>query len=266
MRMQPPAYAVRARAHVTAHDRASPTLAAPGRSRLADVCGRYVSVSSPEQLAERFRVDEVRTDGLGARYNVAPTLPVYAVIEHEDRRRLGTLRWGFVPPWAQDPKRGPAPINARLEGVAGSRMFAPSFRRRRCLLPADGFYEWRARGEGRRKQPYHLHRPDGEPLALAGIYTSWRDPNDDDADPLFSCAILTTTAAEAMADIHERMPVILPQRLWSSWLTSDADDVPHLHGELRELAHPTLVADPISERVNDVRNDGPELLEPGEVT
>lgn len=225
-----------------------------------------MSVSSPEQLAQRFRVDEVRTESLGARYNVAPTLPVYAVIEHDDRRRLGTLRWGFVPPWSTDPRKGPAPINARLEGVAESRMFAPAFRRRRCLLPADGFYEWRSRGDRRRKQPYYLHRPDGEPLAFAGIFSAWRDPAEEDADPLFSCAIVTTDAVGEIADIHERMPVMLPERLWSSWLTADADDALHLREQIRDLGPPELVAEPISDRVNNVRNDGPELLEPGEVT
>ena len=229
------------------------------------MCGRYVSVSSPEQLAEHFAVDEVRTPSLGARYNVAPSLDVYAVIERDDQRRLGSLRWGFVPVWSKDPKKGPSPINARLEGVAESRMFAPAFARRRCLLPADGFYEWQTRGEGRRKQPYHLHHPDGEPLAFAGIYSSWRPKDDEEADPLFSCAIITTAATGEIARIHERMPVILPQRLWSTWLTAEPDEAPHLWETVAALGPPALVAEPISDRVNNVRNDGPELLEPGEV-
>lgn len=229
------------------------------------MCGRYVSVSSPEQLAERFRVDEVRTDGLGERYNVAPTLPVYAIIESDGERRLGSLRWGFVPVWAKDLRKGPSPINARLEGVTESRMFAPAFSRRRCLLPADGFYEWRDRGKGRPKQPYHLHDPAGDLLAFAGIYTTWRDPADPEAEPRHSCAILTTEAKGEIADIHERMPVMLPERLWAPWLTAGEDEAPHLREELLDLEAPAIVAEPISTRVNSVRNDGPELLEPGEV-
>ena len=229
------------------------------------VCGRYVSVSSPEQLAERFEVEDVRAEGLGERYNVAPTLPVYAVIEHERRRRLGTLRWGFVPPWSKDPRRGPSPINARLEGVVESRMFAPSFSRRRCILPADGFYEWKARDEGRRKQPYHVHDPEGAPLAFAGIWTAWRDPTAEDADPLYSCAIVTTEAKGPIADIHERMPVMLPASLITPWLTASEQDAPHLRDEIQRLGAPEVVAEAISDRVNNVRNEGPELLAPGEV-
>ena len=229
------------------------------------MCGRYVSVSSPEQLAERFRVDEVRTDSLGTRYNVAPTLPVYAVIEHDETRRLGTLRWGFVPPWSKDPRKGPSPINARLEGLAESRMFAPAFTRRRCLVPADGFYEWQDRGEGRRKQPYYIHDPDGAPLAFAGIWTSWRDPAEEDPEPLFSCAIVTTDATGEIERIHERMPVMLPEGLWADWLTAPEEQAPHLREQIRGLGAPAVVAERISTRVNNVRNEGPELLEPGEV-
>jgi putative SOS response-associated peptidase YedK len=226
------------------------------------VCGRFLSLSDPEQLAERFAVDEVRATSLGQRYNVAPTLEVYAVIEREARRRLGTLRWGFVPYWVRELKGARQPINARIETVATSKMFAEAFRRRRCLLPADGFYEWQDRGEGRPKQPYLLADPDGEPLAFAGIWTVWRDPTVEEPEPLFSTAIVTTEAQGAMADLHERMPVVLPERLWADWLTADEDEAPHLLEAVAALGAPRLTATPISRRVNDVRNDGPELLEP----
>jgi putative SOS response-associated peptidase YedK len=229
------------------------------------VCGRFLSLSDPEQLAERFAVDEVRAPSLGQRYNVAPTLEVYAVIEREARRRLGTLRWGFVPYWVRELKGARQPINARIETVATSKMFADAFRRRRCLLPADGFYEWQDRGEGRAKQPYLLADPDGAPLAFAGIWTVWRDPAVEDPEPLFSTAIVTTEARGAMADLHERMPVVLPERLWADWLTADEDEAPHLLEAVAALGAPRLTATPISRRVNDVRNDGPELLEPATV-
>jgi putative SOS response-associated peptidase YedK len=230
------------------------------------VCGRYLSLSGPEELAERFQVDEVRTDPLPVRYNVAPSTDVYAVIDREGTRRLGTLRWGFVPRWAKQLRGTRQPINARLETVATGRMFAESFARRRCLLPADGFYEWQDRGEGRRKQPYHIADPDGGPLAFAGIWSVWRDPEaDDDADPLFSAAIVTTQARGAMEELHHRMPVILPEGLWADWLASDPDEAPHLVDAVSALAPPRLVATPVTPRVNNVRNDGPELLEPGSV-
>lgn len=228
------------------------------------MCGRFVSVSTPEQLAEAFEVDDVRTESLGARYNVAPTLDVYSVIETDGSRRLGTLRWGFLPFWAKSIKDR-APINARVETVADSKMFASAFAKRRCLLPADGFYEWRKREGTRRKQPYWIHDPDDDPLALAGIWTVWRDPSVEDPDPVFSTAILTTKAAGKMADIHHRMPVILPRRLWAEWLTADPRDAEHLQEVVANAGTPRLEAVTISDRVNNVRNDGPELLEPDTV-
>jgi putative SOS response-associated peptidase YedK len=249
------------------------------------VCGRYLSVSDPEQLAEHFAVDEVRTAALPPRWNVAPTLDVYAVIERDGTRRLGTLRWGFVPHWTTALKGARTPINARLETVATSKMFASAFAKRRCLLPADGFYEWQAAPDGGRKQPFHLHPPSGEPLAFAGIWTAWRDPatssdrrdaggadrtdeqgdeqgDDRGVDPLFSAAIVTTSATGALADIHERVPVIVPRRLWRDWLTATPEEAPHLEAAVRALGPPDLVAEPITERVNSVQNEGPELLEP----
>jgi putative SOS response-associated peptidase YedK len=229
------------------------------------MCGRFLSLSSPDELAERFAVDEVRTEALPPRYNVAPTSEIYAILESEARRRLGTLRWGFVPHWAKQLKGTRQPINARIEGVATSRLFGEAFARRRCLLPADGFYEWQARGEGERKQPFHIAATDGEPLAFAGIWTVWRDPASPDAAPLYSAAILTTAARGEMERIHERMPVILPPPLWGDWLTADPDDAPHLHDVVAAASPPALVARPITTRVNAVRNEGPELLEPGSV-
>jgi putative SOS response-associated peptidase YedK len=226
------------------------------------MCGRFVSFSDPEHLAERFAVDEVRTEPLPPRYNVAPTLDVYAVVDRDGTRRLGTLRWGFVPWFAQRLKGTRQPINARLETVATSRMFADAFRRRRCLLPADGFYEWHDAGDGSAKRPYHLADPNGEPLAFAGIWSSWRDPEEPDADPLYSAAIVTTAASGEMERLHPRMPVMLPRGLWDDWLRADEDEAPHLHEAVTALGPPRLTATPIGRRVNDVRNDGPDLLEP----
>jgi len=230
------------------------------------MCGRYLALSSPDALAEHFAVDEIKLDAGGPRYNVAPSTSVPAVIERDANRRLGALRWGFVPHWAKQLKGSPQPINARVESVATNKMFARAFARQRCLLPADGFYEWMDRGGDRRKQPFHIADPDGQPLAFAGIWSVWRDPEaSEDADPLSSAAIITTDARGEMERIHHRMPVMLPAALWSDWLTADADDARHLLGTIQALDPPDLVATPISDRVNNVRNDGPELLEPADV-
>lgn len=230
------------------------------------MCGRYVSVSTPEQLAEAFSVDEVRTDALPERYNVAPTLDVYSVIERDDVRRLGTLRWGFVPFWAKQLKGSPSPINARIEGLAENRMFARAVASRRCIIPADAFYEWQDRGAGGRKQPYVFRDPDGAPLAFAGLWSTWRDPAaDDDTEPLYSCAIVTMPAKGPVADIHDRMPVMLPEQLRGDWLTATPDEAPHLLDAVASLGVPRIERYAVSDRVNNVRHEGPDLLEPGEV-
>lgn len=223
-----------------------------------------MSVSTPEQLAEHFAVTEVRAEDQGRRYNVAPSLDVYAVIERDGSRRLGTLRWGFVPFWAKQLKGSPSPINARIESIDG-KMFARAFAERRCLIPADGFYEWRER-EGHRKQPYYIHDPEDRPLAFAGLWTVWRDPTaGEDAPPLYSCAIVTMPAKGPVAELHDRMPAILPPALWTDWLTASPEDAPHLKDAVTALGAPRIEAYAISDRVNNVRHEGPELLDPGEV-
>ena len=230
------------------------------------MCGRFLSVSNPEQLAERFDVDEVRTQALPPRFNVAPSMDVYAVIERRGTRRLGTLHWGFVAPWADRGKRSREPINARVESLTTSGMFRSAFEERRCLLPADGFYEWQDRGDGRRKQPFYLSDPEGLPFAFAGLWSVWGDrhaPGTD--DPLFSTAIVTREATGAMERIHPRMPAILPQSLWRDWLTASPNETPHLVEALAAVGPPRLVATPVTGRVNDVRNEGPELIEPGSI-
>ncbi len=222
------------------------------------MCGRYVQVSTPEQLAEAFGVTEIRTESLGQRFNVAPSLDVYAILGDPDSRRLGSLTWGFVPWFARDRKR--APINARSETVATNGMFKDSFAKRRCLLPSDGFYEWqKPETEGARKQPWFLHHPEREPLAFAGIWSSWREA--EGAEALHSTAIVTTQAQGEIERIHHRMPVILPQRLWDAWL-DPSTDVDTLGRMIANVGPPALTATKVTEAVNNVRNDGPELLVP----
>lgn len=224
------------------------------------MCGRYVAVSTPEELAEAFDVADVRAESQGQRFNVAPTVPVYAVIARERRRRLGTMRWGFVPHWAKSPT-GRAPINARIETIDTNGMFRRSVRERRCILPADGFYEWQDRDGFDTRQPWYVHDPDHRPLAFAGIWTVWRDRGDPDADWSSSCAIVTTAAAGRMRDLHDRMPVMLPDTLHDDWLHADPDDAPHLLRAVRALGAPALRAHTVSTRVNNVRNDAPDLVD-----
>ena len=227
------------------------------------MCGRYVTISSPEELAERFDVERVRVEDLDERYNVAPTTQVPVVLERDGERTLDTMRWGFVPFWADEVGKGPQPINARVETIDDKRMFASAFRRRRLLLPADGFYEWQERDDSDRKQPWYIHDPDDRPLAFAGIWSTWTDEETDET--VESTCILTRDAAGRMADLHHRMPVILPANLWATWLEASEKEAPYLHEVITNAGVPALEARTISDRVNNVRNDGPELLEPGTV-
>ena len=206
-------------------------------------------------LADLFGVDEVRTEELGLNYNVAPTDPVYAVADHDGRRLLGAFRWGLVPAGAQDPGRGAKPINARLESVLERPTFREAFLRRRCLVAADGFYEWEQLDSGR-KQPWYFHLRDDSPLAFAGLWEVWR-PSDTSLPPLRTCTIVTTAAAEPVAAVHARMPVILPPAAWEPWLEPASDPM----AVLTLASRPPLSARPVGTRVNDVRNNGPELLE-----
>jgi putative SOS response-associated peptidase YedK len=226
------------------------------------MCGRFLSLSSLDDLVAHLQVDEVATEPLPERYNVAPSTEIYATIDREGKRRLGRLRWGFLSPWAKSQRGGRQPINARIETVASSQMFARSFAHRRCLIPADGFYEWQEDPDGGPKQPYHLADPGGLPLVFAGIWTSWRDPEDEEAEPVYSTAIVTAPARGAIAALHDRMPVMLPRTLWDDWAAAEPTQAPHLVDAVAALAPPRLRATPISTRVNAVRNEGPELLTP----
>jgi putative SOS response-associated peptidase YedK len=239
------------------------------------MCGRYTSTSQLADLAEVFEVAEIRTEPLPPRYNVAPTLDVYAVavrgrqdVEKGPRRALGTFRWGLVPSWAKDPSAGSRMINARAETVASKPAYRSALARRRCLIPADAFYEWQRRPEGG-KLPYAIRRRDGRPMAFAGLWEVWRDPSGAPAEPplpprpplLRTCAIVTTAANELMAPIHERIPVVLDPRDWTAWLDPGVGPA----GALELLRSPPsewFEAYPVGSLVNNVRNDGPELLDP----
>ena len=237
------------------------------------MCGRYASARQRVQLLEEFAVqrDEV-AQPLQPDYNVAPTKPVYAVLERarererKPRRELRVLRWGLVPFWAKDPKVGSRMINARAETVADKPAFRRAFARRRCLLPADGYYEWQV-VPGEAKQPVYITPEDGSPLAFAGLYELWRDPaasRDDEDAFLWTSTIITTSAPDELGHIHDRMPMIIDPASWSDWLDPAFDDPAEVAGLLVPAQSGGLATYPVSRQVNSVRNNGPQLIEPAE--
>ncbi|CAN5522230.1 SOS response-associated peptidase [soil metagenome] len=227
------------------------------------MCGRYTATTSAADLAAAFDA-ELAAEERPARYNVAPTDEVYAVAEHDGRRRLGSLRWGLVPPWADSPKVGGRMINARAETLLAKAVFRTPLARRRCLLPADGFYEWtRSPGSSNGKQAWHIRPRDGGVLAFAGLWESWR-PRRGAApeDRIVSATIVTTEANETMAPVHDRMPVCLPPSAWEAWLDPAVDDLHALMALLVPAPGTLLELRPVGPRVGNVANDGPGLLAP----
>lgn len=223
------------------------------------MCGRFVAVTDPDGLVKFFTIDDRKDDDLPPNYNVAPTDPVRAVAAHDDQRYLVTFRWGLVPSWADSPKLAATMINARAETVTSKPAFRDAVRRRRCLIPADGFYEWTTNEQGR-KQPHFITAAAGGPLAFAGLWETWRDRSNPDAPPLRSCTIVTRAAQAPVTRLHDRMPLALPRDAWSAWL--DAGTSEHEVTALLHCDPPALEHRPVSTRVNTVANNDPELLVP----
>lgn len=222
------------------------------------MCGRFVQIQDAEDYGAYFSVDVIRTEQVLKSWNVAPTKQVYAVAEHEEERRLGTFEWGLVPVWAKDRKIGARLINARVETVGTKPAFRDSFSARRCIVPADGFYEWEPKVRG--KLPHYFYAPDRNPLALAGLWTSWRDP--DTGDPVRTCTIVTREASDVVSPIHDRMPVILPKSAWEAWLDTENRDRNAIEGLVASLPIPDLSEHAVATLVNRVANDVPELIDP----
>lgn len=225
------------------------------------MCGRFVAASPPDEIARYFDVTDVAADVLEPNYNVAPTEDVYVVREEQERRRLDAFHWGLVPRWAKDPSIGSRMINARSEGITEKNAFKWAFRKRRCIVPADGFYEWRKIPGQKTKQPYFLSRADGEPLALAGLWEEWLGPDADGSQRMRSVTILTTGANELVADLHDRMPVILPPSAWATWLDREQEDEAALGRLLVPAPVPLLQMHPVSTDVNNARTTGSHLVE-----
>jgi putative SOS response-associated peptidase YedK len=216
------------------------------------MCGRYATTRSEADLSDLFDAVNV-TEGLTPSWNVAPTdpVPLVRVSQRRDERVLDAARWGLVPPWADDMRTGARMINARSETVATSPAFAPSFAKRRCLIPADGWFEWLR--DGKRKQAYYMTPEDGSVLAFAGVWSAWGP------ESLLTCSILTAAAVGELRRVHDRMPLILPRDRWDEWLTGGPDAsallTPMTPAELSRIE-----LRPVGAAVGNVRNNGPELI------
>jgi putative SOS response-associated peptidase YedK len=227
------------------------------------MCGRFALALPLETVTEAFDV-QLSTPlpmALEPRYNIAPTQPVLAVRLAPDsgERELALLQWGLIPSWAKDPKMGSRLINARSETAAEKPAFRAAFKRRRCLIPASGFYEWQQmNGNGKRKQPMYVQAANGRPLGLAGLWEVWQSG---DGSVVESCTILTTAANELMAPIHDRMPVIIDPVDYEAWLDPalDPGEAQHL---LRPYSADNMVAYPVSTLVNSPYNEQPQCIEP----
>jgi putative SOS response-associated peptidase YedK len=242
------------------------------------MCGRFAVTTDPALLAEKIQaIDEAteatKKDSGGANYNVAPTTTISTVVKRhsepddESTRRVRRMRWGLVPPWAKEGEdgapdtKGPLLINARAEKVTTSPAFRTSAKGKRCLVPMDGWYEWR--GEKGAKTPFYMYGGDGELLFMAGLWSTWRPKGaPKDSAPLLSCTIITTDSAGPLAEIHDRMPLTISKADWDHWLDPDApidEGLLRGHGDLDRIE-----IREVSRLVNSVRNNGPELIEPAE--
>jgi putative SOS response-associated peptidase YedK len=238
------------------------------------MCGRFVSTAGPDRIAAYFDTvlpTEVAAESLGENYNVAPTQDIYAVVASGDGvARVDAFHWGLIPSWAKDRKIGYRMINARAETLAEKSAFKGLLRTKRCIVPMDGFYEWKPGEEGGPvntkgqplKQPMFIHRGDGELLTVAGLWTAWKDVDDPEERWLHSATIITTAANATVRPIHDRMPAILPQERWAAWLDPGNDDLDALESMLDGGPPDLLEIRAVSTDVNNVRNNRPELIDP----
>ncbi|ALS27490.1 SOS response-associated peptidase [Paenibacillus cisolokensis] len=221
------------------------------------MCGRYTLTVTLEELIVRFMIEDAFIPFHRPKYNVAPGQMVPAVISDGKRNRLGELKWGLIPPWADDPGIGSRMINARAETAADKPAFREALRRKRCLIPADGFYEWRKDGQG--KQPMRIVMKDRSLFAMAGLYETWLAP---DGRKISTCTVLTTAPNALMADIHDRMPVILRPEDEAVWLDRANREPQRLRALLKPYPEELMEAYPVSAEVGNVRNDSPRCIEP----
>jgi putative SOS response-associated peptidase YedK len=219
------------------------------------MCGRYAVTSVPEAIRALFRYKA--RPNFPPRFNIAPTQPIPIVRLADGERQFALVRWGFLPSWVKDPKDFTLLINARGETVIDKPAFRAAMRRRRCLIPADGFYEWRRSSDG--NQPFYIRRQSGGLFAFAGLWETWTGPN---GEELETAAIVTTHANATLKPIHERMPVIVPEQAFDLWLDAATTDAQAAAALIAPAPDDLFEAFPVSSAVNRVANDGPMLIEP----
>jgi putative SOS response-associated peptidase YedK len=225
------------------------------------MCGRFSSTSQLQFLLEQFRAEPLGVEGHQPSWNVAPASDILVVTASPDgARQLRELKWGLVPRWAKDPSGANRMINLRAETVREKKGWKSTLARHRCIIPIDGFYEWQDQGKGKRKQPFYVTSRDFTPLALAGLWATWRDP--DSGEELFTCTILTTSANDLMEPVHHRMPVIIAPEDWDGWLDPENTDTEELAKLLVPAPEEMLTLWPVDPAVGNVRNNRPELQEP----
>jgi putative SOS response-associated peptidase YedK len=235
------------------------------------MCGRFTAATQPSLLAEQFRAEPVGVESHQPSWNVAPASDILVIQASSDgARQLRTLRWGLVPKWAKEPSARNQMINLRADTARSKPTFSRLLARQRCIIPVDGFYEWQDMGKGKKKQPIYVTARQPQPLALAGLWETWRDKSGaadgqhaaTSDDRLWTCTILTTTPNKLMASVHHRMPVILPPETWDTWLDSANADTEALGALLIPAPDDLLQLWPVDAAVNSPRNNHPELLRP----
>lgn len=224
------------------------------------MCGRMTSTSDSDKLAEYFDVDETTESAatMQPSYNVAPTDQILVVAEHHGKRQLGTMKWGLVPFYDKNGSGGAQRINARADTIQESNAYRRILERRRCIIPADGFFEWQD------KQPWYFTSRTGLPLAFAGLWDVWRDPGrrHDSAARLVTCTIVTTEATPDVSPVHNRMPLTLRRDDWDTWLRVEDTDLDEVRLLLEKPLVEELVGVPVSNRVGNVKNNDPENIQP----
>lgn len=226
------------------------------------MCGRFVQNFTLETIKKLFNIGITPTD-IASNFNVAPAQEILVILKHDNENRLEKLFWGLVPFWAKDISIGSRMINARAETVSKKASFRNAFKKRRCLIPAGGFYEWK--GEKGDKQPYYITLPSGEPFAFAGLWETRKDKESDDESVYKSCTIITTEASDSIRELHNRMPVILKPMVYEKWLDAAIQDPKELEVILKDGVIQDMKYYPVSKLVNSVKNNDPNCIKPIEL-
>lgn len=221
------------------------------------MCGRFALYADRDILSRRFGAEA--PEALRPRYNLAPTQTIPLVRVEDGRRRFALARWGLIPSWAKAMDSGYSTINARAETVATKPTYRSAFKHRRCLVPADGYYEWQAQAQSKSKQPWFIALKDGQPMGFAGLWERWTSP---EGEALESCCIIVTEGNDLMRPIHDRMPVILDPSCWDAWLDPEIKDPSFLQALLKSYPAEAMTARPVGRQVNNPRHDAPDCLEP----